>query len=561
MGRSVADPLASEVIKDWERYDGERGTWKSHCQKVALYLDPDRADFTTENSPGQKRMQYVFDASPLFAHEVGAVGLHSSLTSDTMPWFSTVPDNERLAADGDVRAWFAAADAADYAVFNNPERNFATQSHQVYLDLLGYGGAAMGLLDGRTGALFTNRHLAECCFAENEEDRVDQLSRRWQWTAKQAVDQWQGAAGDKANKAVADGKDNEKFWFHHRVKPRAQAKRDPLRADGKHKPFESVYVAEADQIVISEGGFDGFPYLCPRLSKRTVQDVMGRGRGFMMLPDIKMLNSLAREVIFGVEIANRPPMQLPDDGYIVPIKQVPGSLNYYRAGLRPTDRIGPILTGANPPIGLDFMTRLETKIERGFFNNLLVTPADPDDPASAGKGVTATFTARQQQQETRQLSAINARLNAEWTAPLVERMRAMNWRKSVAMRFGPGSPYPPPPPQLSGMRWHSEFKSPIALAQRAAEMTAIDQLWQRQLLMRQIDPEGPLILDSEATLRLEARDLNAPPEILKSPRVLQAEAALKAQMAQQQHQAQIAEQGTGAVANLAGAQAQMQRAA
>lgn len=557
----MADDLAKDVIADWERHDGDRGTWKSHCQQVALYLDPDRADFTVERSAGQKRMQYVFDAAPLFAHEVGAVGLHSSLTSDTLPWFSTMPDDDRLARDDDVRAWFAAADAADYAVFNNPERNFATQSHQVYLDLLGYGGAAMGLLDGRDGPLFTNRHLAECCFVENEEDRVDQLSRRWRWTAKQAVDQWGVLAGEKPLKAVADGKDNEKFWFHHRVKPRAASRRDPLRADARHKMFESVYVSEADYVVISESGFDDFPYLCPRLSKRTVQDVMGRGRGMMMLPDIKMLNGLAKEVIFGVEIKNRPPLQLPDDGYIVPIKQVPGSLNYYRAGLRPTDRLSPVSLGTDPGVGIEFMTRLESKIERGFFNNLLLTPSDPADPASAGKGVTATFTARQQQQETRQLSAINARLNAEWTAPLVKRLRAMNWRKSVALRFGPGSPYPPPPAALSGMRWHSEFKSPVALAQRAAELTAVDQLWQRQLLMRQVDPESPIILDGEATLRLEARDLNAPVEILKSRKVLEAEARLRAQMAQQQHDAEIAQQGTGAVANLAGAHAQLRAAA
>jgi hypothetical protein len=139
----------------------------------------------------------------------------------------------------------------------------------------------------------------------------------------------------------------------------------------------------------------------------------------------------------------------------------------------------------------------------------------------------------------------------------------MNWRKSVLRRFqqNSGSPYPPPPSALSGMRWHSEFKSPVALAQRAAEMTAIDQLWQRQLLARQIDPESPVIIDFEASIRREGRDLNVPTEILKSPKILAAEAAAKARMAQQQHEAQVAEQGTGAVANLAAAQRQLQQAA
>lgn len=557
----MTDALAVEVVKDWERLDGDRGTWKSHCQQVALYLDPDRADYTYQRTAGQKRMQHVFDATPLFCHEMGAAGLHAMFTSDTLPWFSTEPEDDRLAADRDVKAWFESADAADYAVFNSPEFNFATQSHQVYLDLLGYGGAAMALLDGRSGPLFSNRHLAECCFAENEEDRVDQLSRRWQWTCKQAWQQWGERAGEKVVAAYSEGKDTEKFWFHHRVKPRAWSQRDPSRADALHKAWQSVYVSEADQAVLEEGGFDDFPYLCPRLSKRTVQDVMGRGRGMMMLPDIKMLNALAREVIFAAEVKNRPPLQMPDDGYIVPIRQSPGAVNAYRAGLRPTDRLTPINLGTDPQIGVDLLTRLESKVERGFFNNLLLTPTDPADPASAGKGVTATFTAKQQAEQMRALSAINARLNAEWAAPAVARVRALNWRKSVLRRFGPGSPYKPPPPQLTGARWRSRFKSPIALAQRAAEMTAIDQLWQRQLLMRQIDPEGPLILDPAATLRLEARDLNVPVEILKSERVLAAEAALKQRMAEEQHQAEVAQGGSAAVANLAGAHAQLRAAA
>jgi hypothetical protein len=100
---------------------------------------------------------------------------------------------------------------------------------------------------------------------------------------------------------------------------------------------------------------------------------MGRGRGMLMLPDIQMLNALARVVILGAEKIIDPPLMLPDDGFIVPIKRSPGSLNYYRAGTRPTDRIAPIETHANIPVGLDLLTRVESKIERGFFNNLLLS--------------------------------------------------------------------------------------------------------------------------------------------------------------------------------------------
>jgi hypothetical protein len=554
----MADDLVRDVTRDWERLDGDRGTWKSHCQQVARYLDPDRADFTTTREPGAKRAQWVFDATPLFAHEMGAAGFHSMLTSDALPWFSTQPDDDKLKNDYDAMSWFQAADAADYNVFNNPERNFATQSHQVYLDTLAYGAASMFTLDTPNGILFTNRHLKEVCFAENEEDRVDQISRRWEWTAGQAWRQWGPAAGEKVAKAIADKNEHNKFIFHHRIRPRALDQRDPTAADPKKKKFESVYVSEADNCIVAESGFDEFPAQCPRLSKRAVQDVMGRGRGYMMLADIQMLNALARVIVRGAEKIIDPPLMVPDDGFVVPIQAAPGAFLVYRAGLRPTDRISPLETHANIPVGEEMLLRLEQKIEKGFFNNLLQTPTDPTDPASAGKGVTATFVQRQWQEQMRALSPLNARLNAEWTAPLVLAVRRINWQKSVARRFGPGSPYPPPPDVLRGSRWHAEFKSPIALAQRAAEMTAIDQLWQRQLLLRQIDPEGPMVLDAEATIRREARDLNAPLEILKSPRLLQAERARQAQMVQRQHEAEVAQKGSQAAANLVGAAQQAQ---
>lgn len=553
----MPDPLAQEIIKEWEYGRADLGTTLSHCQQVANYLYPDRADFTSERAPGQKRMQLVYDSTPIFAHEMGAAGLHGMLTGDTMPWFMTVPDNERLWRDDEVRQWFAAADLADYTVFNSPTRNFAPQSHEVYLDVLAFGTAVMACLPhDRMGSLFSTRHLKEMVMFENDEDRIDHLNRRFQWTAKQAVQKWGAQAGKNANKAMADSKPNDKFWYHHRVKPRL--KRDAQRADARHKPFESVYVCEDEQSVIAEAGFDLFPYLTPRLAKVS-GETWGRGRGMMALPDIRELNEMMQLIKRAAQKKIDPPLSLPDDGYIIPIKQGPGALNYHRPGLR--DKIEAILTQGDIQLGIELLQANRMAVKEAFFNQLFLTPTDPTDPVSAGKGVTATFTAKQQQENFRILSPLNSRLAAEWTAPIVERVRYNNWRLSVARRFGPGSPYPPPPDVLGGAPWHAEFKSPIHLSQRATELTAIDQMMARALQMRQIDPESQIIIDFEEVQRLEGRDLNVPVGILKSPERLRQEVERRARMAEQQHQAALAQQGAGAVADLAGARRQLREAA
>jgi hypothetical protein len=148
-------------------------------------------------------------------------------------------------------------------------------------------------------------------------------------------------------------------------------------------------------------------------------------------------------------------------------------------------------------------------------------------------------------------------MNAEWNGPLIDRCFAILWRKSKALRFGPGSPFPPPPPELSGQPLHVDYVSPIALAQRSSENDAIDRLIQRQMALKQLDPQSPTILDIEWIMRRTQLDLNAPVGVLKSPERMQAEMEAQAQAQQQQQQQQALESAGGAAADASGAMKNM----
>jgi hypothetical protein len=552
------DDLAAEVIRDWERRDAVAGQTMTHWQQISNYMHPDRADYTVTRSPGQKRMQWVYDSYPLWAREQFRAACHSFLTSSTLLWFSLMPDNDALNALYRVRAWLDAATLALYAVFNSARYNFASQSQEVYDDIGSIGTACMGIMEGRNGMpLFSTRHMKECRWDENENDRVDRLSRRWEWTAYQAVGQWGEGAGEGPNKAVADGKGSQKFWFHHRVQPRRNRNVD--RADKLHMAYESVYVGEHDKNVISVGGNNEFIYLTPRYSLAQ-NEVYGRGPGATALPDVKMLNEAVRLVLKASQKTIDPPLELPDDGYIVPIRTVPGSLIFRRPGLRPDDRINAIQMGTNIPIGNELLNALRSAIGRVFFVDLLHMPSDPEDPASEGKGSTATYWMQRREKEMMALSPFLARMNEEWTGPLIDRCFAILWRRSKALRFGPGSPFPPPPPELSGEQLHVDYVSPIALAQRSSENDAIQKLIERQMVLKQMDPQSPMILDIEWIMRRTQLDLNAPVAALKSPERMQAEMEAQAQAQQQQQQAQTMEtmagaanQGAQAVGNMADA--------
>lgn len=553
------DEKVKAVIEGWNRAKGDRGTWENHWQQITQLCLPERNDYTTQWSPGQKRNQMVYDSTPIFALQQFANGLHSLLTSPYLLWFQMNCDNERLNSIQEVRAWLDETTKVMYSVFNGPRHNFASQSHEYYLDLGSVGTAVMAELESdKNGILFSTRHLKECMIAENDEDRIDTVTRRWKWTAKQAVQQWGSKVGPKIVKAYTDGSDKT-FHFYHRVAPRKE--RNPDRgSEARHMPFESVYVGEEDGDIITEGGFPDFPYLVSRFSK-TAGETYGRGPGMTMLPDMKMLNELKKMVVKAAQKVVDPPLQIPDDGYLLPIKTVPGSQNFYRANSPPNARIMPIETKGRIDIGENMLVALQQTMLRGFYVEWMMMPSDPQDPASAGKGVTATYVMQQRDEKMRLLSPMLARLQSEFLGPLIDRTFNILYRQSEARKFGPGSPFPPPPEILSGQSWHVEYLSPIAIAQKSSQLDSVGRLIQQQMLLRQADEKAPMILNSEEIMRLTSRDLNAPALALKSPQQIQAEQQAQADAEKAMNQSEVAANVAGAAKDGAGAVAALKQAA
>jgi hypothetical protein len=556
----MPDEKANEVIKRWQYLDGDRLTWKSHWQQCANYMFPERSSYIVERTPGQKLMTWVYDGTPLWALDQFANGLHGFLTSTDVRWFGLHADDDAVNADYDCRVWLDGVSDILYDIFSGTKHTFAAQSHELYQDLGCIGTGVMSVLETPSGSIqFSTRHLKECVIAENDEDRVDTVVRRFQFTAKQAVQRWGAAAGEKVSKAF-DEKPDSKFWFLHQVKPRAV--RDPQRADSKHKAFESVYVSEDDAAVISEGGFDEFPFMAPRFMKST-GEIYGRSPGMRALPDIKMLNEMVKTVLKGAQKVVDPPLMLPDDGFMLPLRTQPGARIFYRAGMRPTDRIQPLETKGDIGLGREMVNDARQMIIRGFYVDWFIMPSDMTDPASDGKGVTATFTQQQRAEKMRQASPMVARMQGEFTGPLIERTFNILWRQSKLKKFGPGSPFPQPPPKINGRPLHVEYVSPLAIAQKSSELDSVSRLVQTTLGLMQVDPDAGSVLSAERIIRRTSRDLNAPADALKSPDEMAAYRQAQADAAKQQQEQQAllaatkgAKDGTGALSNLASMQAQ-----
>ncbi len=89
-----------------------------------------------------------------------------------------------------------------------------------------------------------------------------------------------------------------------------------------NKPFASVYIDPHDKITISESGYDELPYVCPRFLKASFERGYGRSPAMTALADTKMLNKMAEVTIRSAQKQVDPPLMLPDDGFMMPIRTV-----------------------------------------------------------------------------------------------------------------------------------------------------------------------------------------------------------------------------------------------
>lgn len=530
---------AKDIIQRFEQLRGRRGTWEAEWQLLAEFVLPTRGDFNRRTlTRGERRGEKAFDSTARLANAELAAGLHTMLTSPAMRWFSLRAKDESLNERDDVKRWLEDATDRLYTIFSGADAGFNPAAHELYLDLGAFGTGIMfvGERSGR-GITFQARHLGECHIAENDIGVVDTLYREFRLTHRQAVQRW-GMNTPEQIRAKVEQSPLEESCFIHAVYPREDYKGGDRRLS-RNAPWVSCYVSRDYNQKISEGGFHEFPYLVPRWSKLT-GETYGRSPGMTALPSILQANGMAKTVLVGAQLAVAPPLQAPDDGFMLPIRTAPNSVNFYRAGSPQYDRISPILTGVRPDIGVDMLGMVRSDIERAFFVQWLRILQDPN-----ASRMTATQVLQLRDQFFQIMGPALARLQAEFLGPLISRTFGIMLRNRML---------PPPPPEIFDAELDVDYVSPIAQAQRATKVESMARVIEMTRVLAETDPVLASIIDGDAAVREVADVYNAPLDMLRSPDDM---AALRQQQAEanaammQQEQAMV---GAAVVKDLATAE-------
>jgi len=336
------DPRAAALLKRYATLQQQRQHWEHHWQEVADYICPRKADITKKRSSGDKRSELIFDGTAIHAAELMSASLHGMLTNPSTPWFDLRYQNDDLNGDDEAKEWLESATDVMYQYI--ARSNFSEQIHELYSDLVVFGtGVIFTENDGDDGFRFSTRHIAECYVSENESGRVDTVYRKYKTTARAAVRQF----GEK-NVTQRIAKLNSEDMYAeiellHIVMPRED--RDPRKKNTKNKPWASIYIDPDEKMIIGESGYDELPYCVPRFLKASFEMGYGRSPSMTALPDTKMINKMSEVVIRASQLQIHPPLMVPDDGFMLPVRTTPGGLNFYRSGTR--DRIEPLNIGAN----------------------------------------------------------------------------------------------------------------------------------------------------------------------------------------------------------------------
>lgn len=497
----MADTTPERIVKRFDALKSSRENWESHWQEIAEVIAPRKQEFVGKRTSGDKRMTKVYDSTGIHANELLAAGLHGMASNPASRWFGMRMVDPALNERDPVKEWLSDVETVMFAALHSPESSITTHLHETYLDLGGFGTACLFIGKGNNGMpRFQARELHECHVDENADGVIDTVYRKFEYTVRQIMQRWGETAPENVKKHHAAGKLDTKFEIIHAVEPRED--RDPNKDTKENMPFASYYVMVQDRKLLQEGGFEEFPFAIPRWYK-TSGEVYGRSPGMTALPDVKMLQEMAKTTIKAAQKVVDPPLKLNDDGVIGPVRMIPGGLNFLRQGAD----INPIVTNGNIPLSLEMMEQTRNQIRTAFFVDVIqFAQSDPN--------MTATEVMQRTQERMRLLGPILGRLESELLSPIITRCFGLLSRAGKL---------PEPPEEVIDAEYKVEFVSPIAQAQRAGEVDTLRGFLELMLPIIQNKPEVGARINWDALPEWVADRQRIDPELILNDDEMEAE--------------------------------------
>ena len=478
---------SEQDFHDFKSAQESRFNFEWTWQRVSDYVIPRRADFTVQRSPGTRRDYAIYDSTAPWALDQLAAALQTLLTSQSLPWFYLSVRDQALMDRPDVQAWVEDSRQRINAVINDPNTRFQSQIHELYLDLAAFGTGVM-FVDYDQGSIhFSTRFLGECFIRQTHYGVVDTCFRLFPLSRSRIIEKF-GAATPAD---IVKEKDNYKeFAILHACVP-------------DDTGWGSRYYYYDKQELIEEGRYNEFPYLIPRWAKSAFEDY-GRSPAINCLADILMVNDISKTMLKAAHRAVSPPLLVPDNGYVQAINLNPDKINYY--DVSSAGEIKYLESKGQLNVGQVELKARQEAIVRAFYVDMLQLPGGLMPGATnQNTYMSATEATMRRENQMRVMGPVVSRLSDELLNPLITRIFSiLKSQRSL----------PPAPMAMRGKGIDIIYQSPLAIAQRGAEVDSFIKALQALNPLAQIDPSIYRRINGDATLDFIFESYHTPKKLL-----------------------------------------------
>ncbi|MBF0285228.1 MAG: head-tail connector protein [Magnetococcales bacterium] len=534
---------AEEILRLYENLEASKSPFNNLFQEVSDFILPSKPDVIQSNLPNRRKGAMLLDSTGVHACQLLASSMHGALTPTSLKWFGLKLRDDVINDQPEVRNWLEdCARRLDNALNSS---NFSSEIHEVFLDLAGFGTAAVLQEElpkdeggGFAGLHFETLPIGDYVFAEGRNGRVDTLLRRFTLSAGQAEARFAShpgfqGFGDKLQAALREhGPEGrqKRFSFIHAIQPRPKSHSGPRRL-AYRMPLASIMVEVDEKKVIYESGYREFPVAVVRWSQTSGDDGWGRSPGMTALPDVKTLNEADKLALMALQKDLAPPLIAPNKGLIGGFSFSPNAINYYDNTKGKPEYL---TSGVRWDVARLKSDERRERVRRIFYADQLMLQQGPQMTAAE---VHVRFELMQ-----RLLGPTLGRLIAELLNPILHR------GFQLMLRAGG---FPNPPLALQGMLERKgpptldvEYVGPLARAQKAQEVVAIERAYTLASSISRSRGGDPAIfdnLDDDKALRYGAEQAGLPGDILRGDSDRDSVRAQRMKQAQQM-QAALAQQ-------------------
>jgi hypothetical protein len=453
----------NECLNNRAEYDVE---WKS----LVEYLLPGRGMFTTPGKQKKRQLSSPKSINTIAEESLGILtsGMHSSLTSPARPWFHLGWADQKLNQVEPLKMWLQQSEQIIQATLQ--ASNFYSIINSFYTEYAGFGLGCIyiGSDSEQPPVNFELLTVGEYAYALGADGKVSDFYRVIPMSPAQIVEMFPNTASTEVKEIVkesGEGKHTvDRYVLEYITKQKYMDK--PYTQIRYEVPSVSTQYTKTDTgendttTPLSKEGFYEMPYAIARW------DIIGRdtyavGLGSKALRQIKRLQEMEKAGLMALHKALDPPVNAPAR-MKNKLNTLPGGKNYYT---NPQEVVTEIYQGRVDLAAANMaIERVEQRIQRIFCVDIFLT-ASRDPNASPYKA--AEVIARDQEKMIR-LGPVVERLGPEMLEVAISRIFNVLLRKQLL---------PPLDPKLAQMagEYRITLVSPLAVAQRAAEMQGINQ--------------------------------------------------------------------------------------